>query len=79
MHQEKGYEAPGKEHYVFHLNHAIYGLRQSGREWYETVSSIMYRFGYMHCKVEHAVFHRYANQDTPIVAVDVDDLTMAGN
>jgi Reverse transcriptase (RNA-dependent DNA polymerase) len=41
--------------------------------------SIMYRFGFMRCEAEHAVFHRYDNQDALIVAMDVDDLTMAGN
>ena len=40
---------------------------------------IMYRFGFTRCEAEHAVFHRYADQDALIVAVDVDDLTMAGN
>ena len=32
MHQPKGYETPGKEHHVCHLNCVIYGLKQSGRE-----------------------------------------------
>ena len=31
------------------------------------------------CEAEHAVFHKYDDNDTLIVAVNVDDLTMAGN
>jgi hypothetical protein len=79
MRQARGYEAPGKEHYVCRLKRAIYGLKQSGREWYGMLSGMMHRFGFTRCEVEHAVFYRYAGQDAIIVAVDVDDLTMAGN
>jgi Reverse transcriptase (RNA-dependent DNA polymerase) len=77
MRQPKGYKTPGKEHQVCCLNHTIYGLKQSGREWYETFTAVMYKFGFTHCETEHAVLHRYAGQDALIVAVDVDDLTMA--
>ena len=79
LNQFKGYETPGKEHHVCCLNYAIYGLKQSGREWYETFSGIMYKFGFTCCEAEHAVFHQYTNPNALIVAVDVDDLTMAGN
>ena len=34
--------------------------------------------GFQRCKVEHAIFYRF-NQDTTILAVDVDDITIAGN
>ena len=79
MHQPKGYETPRKEHHVCCLDRAIYGLKQSGREWYETFSGIMYKFGFTCCEAEHAVFHQYTNLNALIVAVDVDNLTMARN
>jgi Reverse transcriptase (RNA-dependent DNA polymerase) len=79
MRQARGYETPGKEHYVCRLNRAIYGLKQSGREWYDMFCRIMYQFDFTRCETEHAVFHRYAGHEALIVAVDVDDLTMAGN
>ena len=34
--------------------------------------------GFKRCRVEHAVFYRF-DQDTTILAVDVDDITIAGN
>jgi Reverse transcriptase (RNA-dependent DNA polymerase) len=79
MCQAKGYEAPGKEHHVCRLNRATYGLKQSGREWYDMFCKIMYQFDFTRCEAEHAVFHRYADHDALIVAVDVNDLTMAGS
>lgn len=79
MRQLKGYETPGKEHHVCHLNQVIYGLKQSGREWYNMLCGIMQQFGLMHCKTKHAVFHKHNDNDTLIITVDVDNLTMAGN
>ena len=34
--------------------------------------------GFKQCRVEHAVFYRF-DQGTTILAVDVDDITIAGN
>ena len=56
----------------------IYGLRQSGREWYEDLVGMLTTIGFKRCRVEHAVFYRF-DQDTTILAVDVDDITIAGN
>jgi len=38
----------------------------------------MLELGFTRCQTEHVVFHRYKDKDILIVAVDVDDLTMAG-
>ena len=46
MCQPKGFEAPGKEDKVIHLKRAIYSLRQSGREWYEDLMSMLTKFGF---------------------------------
>ena len=44
-----------------------------------TCFTVSCKFGFILCEAEHAVFHRYDGQDALIVAVDVDDLTMASN
>jgi hypothetical protein len=79
MRQPKGLEAQGKEHMVCLLKRAIYGLKQAGREWYEHLCGIMFTIGFTRCRVEHAVFYKYTGKDALIVAVDVDDMTLAGN
>ena len=40
--------------------------------------STLTNVGFRRCKVEHAVFYRF-DQDTTILAIDVDDITIAGN
>jgi len=39
----------------------------------------MHELGFTHCQTEHAVFYCYKDEDTLIVVVDVDNLTMEGN
>ena len=46
MHQPKGFEAPSEEDKVIHLKRAIYGLRQSGREWYEDLMGTLTKAGF---------------------------------
>ena len=78
MRQPIGFEAPSKEDKVIHLKRAIYDLRQSGREWYKDLMGMHAKIGFKRCRVEHAVFYRF-NQDTTILAMDVDDITIARN
>ena len=78
MHQLKGFEVPGKEHSILHLKRVIYGLKQSGREWYDNLKNTLTSMGFARCHVEHAVFHHY-DQDAVILAVDVNDITIAGD
>ena len=78
MRQPKGFEASGEEDKVIHLKRAIYGLRQSGRKWYEDLMSTLIKFGFKQCRVEHTVFYRF-DQDTTILAVDINNITITGN
>ena len=36
--QPEGYEVPRKEHLVCKLNRALYGLKQSGRAWFDEIA-----------------------------------------
>ena len=78
MGQPRGFEAPGEEDKVIHLKRAIYGLRQSGREWYKDLMGTLTTIGFKRCRVEHTGFYRF-DQDATILAVDVDDITIARN
>ena len=64
MHQPRGFEAPSEEDKVIHLKRAIYSLRQSGREWYKDLMGTLTTIGFKKCRVEHAVFYRF-DQDEP--------------
>ena len=66
MCQPRGFEAPSEEDKVFHLKRAIYGLKQSGREWYKDLMGRLTTIGFKRCRVEHAVFYRF-DQDATIL------------
>ena len=57
MRQLKGFKVLSQEDKVIHLKQAIYGLRQSGCEWYEDLMSTLTNVGFQRCKVEHAMFY----------------------
>ena len=78
MRQPKGFKVPGKERSVLRLKRAIYGLKQSGHEWYDELKHTLLSIGFTRCHVEHAVFYRY-DQDAIVLAVDVDDIMITGD
>ena len=77
MCQLKGYEILGKEDHICLQQCTIYDLKQAGCEWYHHFYKVMHKLGFTHCQDKHAVFYKYTDEDSLIMAVDIDDLTMA--
>ena len=46
MRQPKGFKVPGKECSILHLKRAIYGLKQSGHEWYDDLRDTLTSMGF---------------------------------
>jgi transposase InsO family protein len=67
-----GYERRG---YVCRLLRTLYGLRQSPREWYNTIRDLMVKIGFRRTHADHSVF---VNHTGVIVIVYVDDMIIAG-
>ncbi|KAF7779102.1 hypothetical protein Agabi119p4_3447 [Agaricus bisporus var. burnettii] len=63
--------------YVCHLKKTLYGLKQSGRRWYQRLCKIVIdNLGYSRCDVDHGVFFRTTQDDFVIMLVHVDDCTL---
>jgi hypothetical protein len=77
MKQPPGYplsNSPGK---VCRLRKTLYGLKQSGRRWYQRLVEIMVdNLGFARCDVDQAVFFRRRGKELMIVLVHVDDCTI---
>ena len=58
-----------------------YGLKQSGRCWYQKLSSIFLSLGFQQCSIDQAVFHKSdkLKKNITVVAVHVDDCTIAAS
>jgi len=61
------------------LNKSLYGLRQSGRQWYKTLSNFFISNGFRQLKSELCIFYKKRdNKITCIVGIYVDDMLIAG-
>jgi hypothetical protein len=80
MRQPKGFEEPGREHFVWRLLKAIYGLKQAGRQWYKKLCELFDKLGFTRSSFDPAVFFYIDEPDIIcIVAVHVDDCTLVAN
>ena len=63
-----------RDEYVLKLERALYGLKQSGREWNLEITETLRRFGFAPLKREPTLFHH--RQRGIYLAVYVDDLVV---
>jgi hypothetical protein len=61
------------------LRKALYGLRQSGRQWYFEMDGTYKEMGMIRCESDWSVHHRRNGPDTSITATSVDDIVLAAN
>jgi hypothetical protein len=79
MRQPPGFVKPGDEGLACRLQKAIYGLKQAGREWYKSLHQLFSDLGFTRSAYDHAVFFKNEDEENFIVAVHVDDLTLAAS
>ena len=49
MHQSETFITPGREELMCKLQNPLYGLKQSGREWYNEINSFLLSAGFRRC------------------------------
>ena len=75
MKQPDGYYQGTNQH-VLLLKKCLYGLKQSGREWYKCLSTALSSIGFQKSCSDAAVFFRHGEKGHAIIGVAVDDLTI---
>jgi len=61
------------------LNKALYGLRQSGRQWNITITDFLIEKGYKQLTSEKCIFGKFKNNRlTSIIGLYVDDMVITG-
>ncbi|SGZ12064.1 BQ5605_C028g10475 [Microbotryum silenes-dioicae] len=60
------------------LHRSIYGLKQAGRVWNETIHKTLVKLGYNCLRSEECVYRRTLGKDDYYIAVYVDDLLFVG-
>lgn len=74
MKQPEGATVPGNENKVCRLLKSLYGLRQSGRSWYETLDKRLRESGMKKCLSEQCIYFQKVGSKMVIILVYVDDL-----
>ncbi|THH13989.1 hypothetical protein EW146_g6290 [Bondarzewia mesenterica] len=76
MEQPPGFIAPGAALKVCRLFKTIYGLKQSGRCWYQRLCEAFVKLGFTRCSVDHGVFYKHVAKDILVISASVDDLAL---
>jgi len=80
MRQPPGFAYPNSTGQVFQLIKTIYGLKQSGRRWYQKFTDICEKhLRLTRCSVDQSVFYRREGDFIIVIAVHVDDCTIAAS
>ena len=64
--------------YSIKLQRSLYGLKQSGRMWYNRLSHYLLKEGYVNNSIYPCVFIKKRENGFAIIAVYVDDLNLIG-
>jgi hypothetical protein len=73
MRQPEGFEEPGKEEWVWKLKRGLYGMKQSGRIWNQTMNTVMISWNFKRLSSESCIYYRRRPEGCVIAAVHVDD------
>jgi len=73
MEQPAGFEEPGRKGDVWLLQRGLYGMKQSGRIWNQTMNDAMLSWGFTRLSCESCIYYRKRNTGIIILAVHVDD------
>nr|GAT42892.1 polyprotein [Mycena chlorophos] len=69
-----------RSQFIWKLFKALYGLKEAGRIWYDTVSGFLTRdLGFTRSEADHGVFFRITNTDHTFLGIHVDDPISLGD
>ena len=75
--QPKGFEIGGPDVFC-HLLKGLYGLKQSGRLWYEVLHNFFCDTGFLRSDADHCLYTKSLGNQSVRVAIFVDDMIIAG-
>ena len=78
FHLPEAYKSSSRERYSIKLNKSLYGLKQSGRMWYNRLSEYLIKEGYANDPICPCVFLKRLGTEFVIISVYVDDINIIG-
>ena len=77
MQEPPSYSTEGE--FVKHLKKSLYGLKQAGRKWYDTLCRALTDLGFCVNDADPGVFSVHDGKHTTILTVHVDDCLITGS
>ena len=74
----EAYNSGSRDEYSIKLNKSLYGLKQSGRMWYNRLSEYLLKEGYKNDPICPCIFMKKSENGYVIIAVYVDDINIIG-
>ncbi|KAL5729905.1 hypothetical protein ACHQM5_002793 [Ranunculus cassubicifolius] len=79
MIQPPGFQDPLKPNHVCKLHKSLYGLKQTPRAWYSTLSDSLISLGFIMSSTDHSLFTLTSNNSVVYMLVYLDDILLTGN
>lgn len=75
-----GLESPENKGMVCRLRKFLYGLKQSPRAWFEKLTLVVKRYGFIQGQTDHTMFTKHSRDGrVAIMIVYVDDIIITGD
>lgn len=73
MQQPMGFEEQGRETWVWHLKRGLYGIKQSGQIWNQTMNDAMLTWGFKCLSSKSCIYYHSQSEGCVIAAVHIDN------
>jgi hypothetical protein len=77
--QPSKYETVDRRIFILKLNKVLYGLKQGGRKWYDTLCRTLMKLGLKRAETDYGIFYTHIGQDIILLAIHVDDCVLTGS
>jgi hypothetical protein len=79
MEQPEGFKEEGKEDWLWELQKGLYGMKQGGLIWNQTMNDAMISWGFTCLKCEHCIYYQQMTIGILLIAIHIDDFLTVGS
>ena len=79
MVQSEGFIVKGQKSKVYHLQKAIYGLKQAALQWNKLLHKSLVDLSFKRCTSDSGVYVKFIGKDIILIVIYVDDALFLGS
>jgi hypothetical protein len=74
-----GYGAADQHTFVLKLQKGLYGLKQGGRKWYNTLCCTLTKLGLKRAEADFSVFYAHIGGNIVLLVIHIDDCVLTSS